>query len=100
MKLAEDMVTRGSFATTLNNQLLQNQSQINTPPPLNTTSVRRTAHVSPTITVHGNEAASYAGIAIDAHNSSLGHGNLGISNNSFNTGVISDAMSCVTEIFR
>ncbi|KAF7817162.1 basic leucine zipper 9-like [Senna tora] len=98
VKLAEDMVTRGSF-TTLNNQLLQNQNQLNTAPQLNATNVRRMANVSPTITVHGNEA-SFAGIAIDGHNSSLGLENLGISNTNFNTGVISDAMSCVTEIFQ
>ncbi|XP_054789263.1 basic leucine zipper 9 [Prosopis cineraria] len=98
VKLAEDMVTRGSFPT-LNNQLVQNQSQVNAPPQLNTNSLRGMAHVSPTITVHGSDA-SYAGVAVDGHISSLGLANLDINNNNFNAGVASDAMSCIHEIYR
>ncbi|KAK4274326.1 hypothetical protein QN277_017563 [Acacia crassicarpa] len=94
VKLAEDMLTRGSFST-LNNPLVQNQSQLNAAPQ------RRhgMAHVSPTIAVHGSDA-SYA-VAVDDHNSSLGLGNLNISNNNFNSGVvINDAMSCINDIYR
>ncbi|XP_028802278.1 basic leucine zipper 9 isoform X2 [Neltuma alba] len=99
VKLAEDMLTRGSFST-LNNSLVQNQSQLNAPPQLNNTTLRM-AHVSPTITVQGSDA-SYASIAVDDHNSSLGLGNLHISNSNgnYNSGVISDAMSCINGIYR
>lgn len=92
MKLAEDMVTRGSF-TTLNNQLLPTQCQMSTPPPLNTTNLRRMAHVSPTITVHGNDGA-YNGATVCGQNSDLG--NLDMSFNDMNNvnGVMSDGMSC------
>ncbi|TKY74607.1 Basic leucine zipper 9 [Spatholobus suberectus] len=92
VKLAEDMVTRSSF-TTLNNQLLQTQCQMSTPPQLNTTSLRRMAHVSPTITVHGNDA-SYNGVTVGGQNSALG--NLDMTYNDINNGIMSDAMSCGT----
>ncbi|KAK7351454.1 hypothetical protein VNO77_10937 [Canavalia gladiata] len=93
VKLAEDMVTRSSF-TTLNNQLIQNQCQLNTPPQLNTTSLRRIAHVSPTITVHGNDASYNSGVTVGGQNSSLG--NLDMTYNDVNNGVVGDTMSCVT----
>ncbi|KAE9587025.1 hypothetical protein Lal_00004934 [Lupinus albus] len=87
VKLAEDMVTRSSF--TLNNQFLQTQSQ------MSTANLRRMAHVSPTITVHGNNA-SYGGVTI-GQNSTHGLGNLDITNyNNANNGVFSDAVSSVT----
>ncbi|XP_061336526.1 basic leucine zipper 9-like isoform X2 [Gastrolobium bilobum] len=91
VKLAEDMVTRGSFST-LNNQIFQNQSQLSTQPQLNTSNQRCMAHVSPTITVPGNDA-SFGG-----QNSSLGLGNLETWTefSDFNNGVISDAVSSVT----
>ncbi|XP_061339341.1 basic leucine zipper 9-like [Gastrolobium bilobum] len=93
VKLAEDMVARSSF-TTLNNQLLQTQCQLNTPvtpPELNTTGLRRMAHVSPTITVHGNDA-SYGGVPV-GQNSAIGLGNLDMPHNDVNNGVLNDAMS-------
>lgn len=92
VKLAEDMVTRGSF-TTLNNQLLPTQCQMNTPPPLNTTNLRRMAQVSPTITVHGNDG-SYNDATVCVQNSDLG--NLDMNFNDMNNvnGVMSDGMSC------
>ncbi|KAK7320766.1 hypothetical protein VNO77_30538 [Canavalia gladiata] len=98
VKLAEDMVTRGSF-TPFNNQLLQNQSQLSTPPQLNTNSLRRMAHVSPTITVHGNDP-SYGGITVSGQNSALGLGNLDITCSDFNGGVNSDnAVSTMTSMW-
>ncbi|KAF1871521.1 hypothetical protein Lal_00020315 [Lupinus albus] len=93
VKLAEDMVTRSSF--TLNNQFLQTQSQLSTPPQLNTTNLRPMAHVSPTITVHGNDA-SYGGVTVGGQNSTHGLGNLDITYNNVNNGVLSDAVSSVT----
>ncbi|KAL2346869.1 hypothetical protein Fmac_000869 [Flemingia macrophylla] len=92
VKLAEDMVTRSSF-TTLNTQLLQTQCQLSTPQQLNTSNLRRMAHVSPTITVHGNDA-SYNGVTVGGHNS--GNGNLDMAFNNVNNGVMNDAMSCAT----
>ncbi|KAG5034323.1 hypothetical protein AAZX31_04G076100 [Glycine max] len=94
VKLAEDMVTRSSF-TTLNYQLLQTQQhQMSTPPQLNTTNLRRMAHVSPTITVHGNDA-SYNGVTVGEQNSSA-LGNLDMTFNNINNGVMNNAMSCGT----
>ncbi|KAI4337453.1 hypothetical protein L6164_015868 [Bauhinia variegata] len=95
VKLAEDMVARGSFGNL--NQLVY-QSNLSTLPHLDTTSLRRMAHVSP-ITVQGNEA-SYPGMSVvGGHNSALGIGNLDITSNNFNNGVISDNVSCVTDIW-
>ncbi|KAK7410340.1 hypothetical protein VNO78_01052 [Psophocarpus tetragonolobus] len=90
VKLAEDMMTRSSFST-LNNQLFQTQGQVNTPPQLNTTNMRHMAHVSPTITVYGNDG-SYNGVTVGGQNSALG--NLDMNFNDINNGVMSDAMSC------
>ena len=92
MKLAEDMVARGSF-NTLNNQLLQNQDQ------LNTNNLRRMAHVSPSITVHGNDSSYGSCITVDRQNSALGLGNLDITYNDFNSAGMSDAVSSVTNIW-
>ncbi|KAL2318236.1 hypothetical protein Fmac_032112 [Flemingia macrophylla] len=91
VKLAEDMVTRGSLP--FNNQFHQNQCQLSTPPQLNTNStLRGMAHVSPTITIHGNNNnnASYggAGITVSGQNSALEH--LDIPCSDFNNGVNSD----------
>lgn len=102
MKLAEDIVARCSL-TTLNNQILQPQSHhINPPLQHNIANLRRRAHVSPTITVHGNDVSYAAAMtAIGTQNSGIGPGNLGNSNSNnnsnFNTGVMSDAVSCVTD---
>jgi hypothetical protein len=99
VKLAEDMVTRSSFTTSLNNQFLHNQRQMSTTPQLNmTTSIRRMPHVSPTINVlQGNNSASYGGVAVGVHNSNLaGFGNLDVPyNDVVDNGVLSNAMSCV-----
>ncbi|CAK8568785.1 unnamed protein product [Lathyrus sativus] len=96
VKLAEDMVTRSSFTTSLNNQFFQNQCQIATPPQLN---MRRVPHVSPTINVQQGNGIPYSGVAVGEHNSNLlGFGNLDMSiyNDAIDNGVLSNAMSCVT----
>lgn len=94
MKLAEDMVTRSSFNTTLNNQFLHNQCQLNTPPQLNSATMRRMSHVAPTINVQQGNGISYGG----EHNSNLvGFGNLDMTyNDVVDNGVLSNALSCVT----
>ncbi|XLU21029.1 hypothetical protein S245_057095, partial [Arachis hypogaea] len=106
VKLAEDMVARSSF-TNLNNQLIQNQrGQMNT----NNNNLRRVAHVSPTITVHGNDSSYGSCItSVDGQNSAHLGGlarNLDITNNNNNNNnysdynaVISDAVSSVTNLW-
>ncbi|KAK2399167.1 light-inducible protein CPRF2 [Trifolium repens] len=95
VKLAEDMVSRGTLPT-FNNHLLQNQSQLNTTlPQINTSNLRCMTHVSPTITVHGNNA-SYG---VSGQNSAIGLGDFDISCNDFNNGVNSDAVSSLTSIW-
>ncbi|KAK2446189.1 light-inducible protein CPRF2 [Trifolium repens] len=98
VKLAEDMVTRSSFTTSLNNQFLHNQCQLSTPPQLNASNIRRMPHVSPTINVQQGNGASYGGVAFGEHNSNLvGFGNLDMSNfDVVDNGVLSNALSCVT----
>lgn len=69
MKLAEDMVTRGSLTSNLY-QLLQ--SHLGTVPQLlNTQNLRRVPNVSPTINVPGDDASSYAGITVSGQNSGI-----------------------------
>ncbi|XP_027332929.1 bZIP transcription factor RISBZ4-like [Abrus precatorius] len=91
VKLALDMVTRASFPT-FNNQLLQNQSQseLSSTPQLTSNSLRRMAHVSPSITVHN-----------DPSYSALGLGNIDISCTDFNGGVnnYDNAVSSLTSMW-
>lgn len=101
MKLAEDMVSRGSITTFNNNQLqLQNQSQLSTTTPIGPQVNTSMAHVSPTITVHGNNDhhASYGGITVNhGQNSSvLGSADFEITCSNFNN---SDAVSSLTSIY-
>lgn len=93
VKLAEDIVARGNL-TPLSNQVLP--TLLHPPPQHNTTSLPRMAHASPSINVHGHEA-SYAAMALGAQNSAFGLGSLDMIDNNFNTGVISDNVSCVTD---
>ncbi|KAB5553501.1 hypothetical protein DKX38_010812 [Salix brachista] len=90
VKLAEDMVARGSLACNLN-QILQ--SHLASPQLLNNHNFHLIPNVSPTITNQGEEA-SYAGMSVSGQNSGLGLGSADISN-----GILSDAVSCVTNIW-
>lgn len=92
VNLAEDMVARGSLTCSLN-QLLQNH--LNSPQPLNNHNLHLLANVSPSITIHGDDA-SYAGMA---QNAGLGLGNVDIGNVNLKSGVMSDAVSCVSDIW-
>lgn len=85
MKLAEDMVTRGSVNSTLIQFL---QSHLGAPQPLNTQNLHRGPNVSPTITVtvHGDDA-SYAGM-----NPGIGLGHTNINNSNMKTGIMSNPM--------
>ncbi|WVY92238.1 hypothetical protein V8G54_037752 [Vigna mungo] len=91
VKLAEDMVRRGTIPP-FNNQILPNLSELS-----NMNNLRGMAHVSPTITVHGNDGASYgAGITLSGHNSPLELGNLDISCTDFNG---DNAVSSITTMW-
>ncbi|KAL5558778.1 hypothetical protein UlMin_034989 [Ulmus minor] len=98
VNLAEDMVARGSLSCSLNNIIQSHLST--TPQQLNPPNLRRPgAHVSPSITVHADEA-SFAGLAaVSGQNSSIGIGNTIINSSAnINTGILSDAVSCVSDI--
>ncbi|XP_068314230.1 basic leucine zipper 9-like [Pyrus communis] len=96
VKLAEDMVARGSITSSLN-QILQ--GHLGTPQPLNPHNVRGVAaHVSPTITIHGQDAP-YAGIAVSGQNAGLGLGNAGMANSNLSNRMMSDTVSCVSDIW-
>lgn len=106
MKLAEDMVTRGSLTSSLN-QLLQ--SHLNTTPqvhfnPQNLHRPAPAANVSPTITVQASHHdASFAGITVVSGQSSslIGLGNANIPPANINSnGILSDSVSCVSEIWQ
>ncbi|KAM1726244.1 basic leucine zipper 9-like [Malus sylvestris] len=96
VKLAEDMVARGSMTSNLN-QILQ--GHLGTPQPLNPQNFRGVAaHVSPTITIHG-EDAPYAGIAVSGQNASFGLGNAGMANSNLSNRMMSDTISCVSDMW-
>ncbi|KAL6216428.1 hypothetical protein ACLB2K_009651 [Fragaria x ananassa] len=97
VKLAEDMVARCSLTSSFN-QLLQGHLSI--PQPLNPHTLRGVAHVSPTITIHGDDT-SYAGIAVFGQNSGMGLGNAaGMTNSNMGTRIMSDAVSCVSDMWK
>ncbi|CAH8334913.1 unnamed protein product [Eruca vesicaria subsp. sativa] len=82
VKLAEDLVARGSFTSSLN-QLLQTHLS---PSPQSINSLHYTGRASPAITVH-NDQSRFPGITLSGQNSSPGLGN-----------VSSEAVSCVSDI--
>lgn len=102
MKLAEDMVTRGTLTCNSLTRLFQNHLsgilQQNNPPPDH---LGRPAHVSPTITVPGDDA-SFTGITISGQNNAalrsvLNNGNTSTHLN--NTSFMSGTVSCVSDIW-
>ncbi|XVF26510.1 hypothetical protein REPUB_Repub14bG0022900 [Reevesia pubescens] len=95
VKLAEDMLARGSLTCSLN-QLLQ--SHLTSPQPIATHYLRRVPNVSPTIAVHGDDP-SYTGMTVSG-NSALGLASVDIGNPNLNNGIGGDSVSSVTEIWR
>ncbi|PSR91900.1 Basic leucine zipper like [Actinidia chinensis var. chinensis] len=89
VKLAEDMVARGSLKSSLSH-LLQNHLGISQ----SFNMCRLGGIVSPTITVGGGDDVSFPGIT---QNSNLGVENADAINGSIKNGIISDAVSCVSE---
>ena len=96
MELVEGMVARGSLTSSLNHIL---QTHLSSPQLLNTHNLCRVVNVSPTITVRGDNA-SYPGMAISGHNSVvLGLENNEIRNSEIKNRVMSDSVSCASEIW-
>ncbi|OIS97536.1 PREDICTED: basic leucine zipper 9 [Nicotiana attenuata] len=96
VKLAEDMVARGSLTSTSLSHLLQNY--LTTPQPLgtNNNNLCRLDNVSPTITVPAEDAWS----AISGQNPVIGVENVNAFNRNFkNGGAMSDAVSCVSDVW-
>ncbi|VVB17273.1 unnamed protein product [Arabis nemorensis] len=83
VKLAEDLVARGSFTSSLN-QLLQTHLSA---PPHSINSLHYTGNTSPVITSHSDQSL-FHGITLSGQNSSPGLGN-----------VSSEAVSCVSDIW-
>lgn len=94
MKLAEDMVARGSFTSSLNHilQTLDPQRSIST------RDLGAVANVSPTITVQGDNDSS-TGLIVPMPNSCPGVENSNPNNSNFTNGVIHDSVSCVSGIW-
>ncbi|KAF8036699.1 hypothetical protein BT93_C2418 [Corymbia citriodora subsp. variegata] len=94
VKLAEDMVARGSFTCSLNHvlQTLNHQHSIGT------RDLSAGANVSPTITVLGDNDSS-TGLTVPMPNSCMGVENSNPNNSNFTNGVIHDSVSCVSEIW-
>lgn len=89
MKLAEDMVARGSLTCSLN-QLIQ--THLPAPQQLGIPNLRRAAHVSPTINVPGDHDGSFSGITGQSNSA------LGLGNSDINSTIMSDNISCVSDI--
>ncbi|ONI33951.1 hypothetical protein PRUPE_1G455300 [Prunus persica] len=95
VKLAEDMVARGSITTSLN-QI--RQGHLGTPQQFNPHNLRGVAQVSPTVTIHGDDAR-YAGMAVSGQNGGLGLGNAGMANSNLSNRIMSNTVSCVSDIW-
>ncbi|KAJ8758703.1 hypothetical protein K2173_000424 [Erythroxylum novogranatense] len=96
VKLAEDMVTRGSVTCSLN-QLVQNHLSL--PQLLNNHGLCRPENFSSTISVHGDDA-QYTGLTTSSQNFGLGLGDSDINNAHVNTSAVtSEPVSCVSEIW-
>ncbi|KAL2489874.1 bZIP transcription factor RISBZ4 [Forsythia ovata] len=89
VKLAEDMVARGSLTSSLSHLL---QNYLNTPQTLMNNNIGRMDIVSPTIAIQGDDNASYPGItdSTQLENSNTFNGT---------NGVISDTVGCVSDIW-
>lgn len=91
VKLAEDMVTRGSLTSSITN-IIQNHL-CNTPQSFGTHNMDRMGNVSPTITMQRGDP-SYP-----AFTGSGQTGNVEHFNGTANTGIINDSVSCTSEFW-
>ncbi|KAL2517417.1 Basic leucine zipper 9 [Abeliophyllum distichum] len=86
VKLAEDMVARGSLNSSLSHLL---QNYLNTPQIFMNTNISRMDNISSTITFHGDDHTLYPRLT----SSAIGHENAETFNGSISNGVMSDAAS-------
>lgn len=97
MKLAEDMVARGSLTSSLSHLL---QNHLTTPQMFNSQNMSRMGNVSPTITVRGDDHGSHPGLSVPGQHVMVGLGtNPDIFNSNVKNGISSDAGSCVSDIW-
>lgn len=103
VKLAEDMVTRGSLTSSISNLL---QNHLNTSPQsFGTHNMDRVGNVSPTITVRG-ENPSYHGLTGSGETtgsgqtSTLEHDNVEHFNGTVDNNIMNEAVSCASEIWH
>ncbi|GJY71119.1 basic leucine zipper 9 [Tanacetum coccineum] len=97
VKLAEDMVARGSLTSSLSHLL---QNHLTTPQMFNSQNMSRMGNVSPTITVRGDDHGSHPGLSVPNQHVMVGLGtNPGIFNGNVKNGISSDAGSCVSDIW-
>ncbi|KAL8264067.1 hypothetical protein R6Q59_022197 [Mikania micrantha] len=90
VKLAEDMLARGSITSSLNHLL---QNHLTTPQMFNCQNVSRMANISPTITIHGEDHGPCPDLPV------LGMVEPGAYPDMFKNGIISDAGSCVSNMW-
>lgn len=95
MKLAEDMVTRGSLTSSISNLL---QNHLNTPQSFGAHNMDRVGNVSPTITVRGDNP-SYHGLTGSGQTSTLEHDNVEHFNGSVDNSIMNEAVNCASEIW-
>ncbi|KAI7999163.1 Basic leucine zipper 9 [Camellia lanceoleosa] len=93
VRLAEDMVARGSLTSSLSHLL---QNHLTTPQSFNSQNMCGLGNVSPTITVGGDDV-SYPGMTVSVKNSTLGLENGDAFNGSVKNGIVSEATSCVSD---
>ncbi|KAK3036469.1 hypothetical protein RJ639_030068 [Escallonia herrerae] len=97
VKLAEDMVTRGSGSITSSlNHLLQNH--LSAPQSFSSHNMCRVGNVSPTITVHADDS-SYSGLTASGQHPTLGLENFDNLNGSMKNGIMSDGVSCGSDVW-
>ncbi|XP_059290604.1 basic leucine zipper 9 [Lycium ferocissimum] len=97
VKLAEDMVARGSLTSSLSNLL---QNYLNTPQSLatnnnNNNTMCRLDNICPTINVPVEDSWS----AISSQNPMIGVENVNAFNRNFENGAMSDAVSCISDVW-
>lgn len=106
VKLAEDMVARGSLTSSLSH-LLQNYLNTSQTFGNTTTNMSRLDNVSPTITIRGDNPRAYPPpppFGVSGQNAAVGLQNADNLNNNSNTnsiknGVSGDAVSCISDMW-
>lgn len=98
VKLAEDMVARGSLTSSLSHLL---QNHLHTPQSFSNQNMCRMGNVSPTITVRGDHhCTSHPGLLpVSGQHSAVGLENANMFNSNVKNGIISDGGSCTSDIW-